>query len=174
LKGIEMRHREEASHDIKILNGLIETTLDSVDGYRLAAEEAPSRSLRASFGSRVSERQHVVDRLRERVRQLGGEPEDDGSILARAHRVFLCMRDRVDEHAIIAEVDHGESYLAGKWQAALGDDDLTEETRRLINGCYMSVQRGQEEWRRWHRVNGAGAGVGDAFELAGDAAGAVA
>ena len=27
------------AHDIKVLNGLIETTLDSADGYREAAEQ---------------------------------------------------------------------------------------------------------------------------------------
>lgn len=167
-----MLGREHCRHDIKVLNGLIETTLDSVDGYRLAAQEGPSRSLRAAFAARVNERQQVVYRLRERVRQLGGEPEDDGSILASAHRVFLCMRDRVDQNAILAEVDHGESYLAGKWQAALADDELTEDTRQLIHSCYVSIERGQQEWRRAHlEASGGGSSFGEAFEMAGDAAG---
>lgn len=166
-----MLEREHCRHDIKVLNGLIETTLDSVDGYHLAALEGPSRSLRAAFAAKVNERQQVVYRLRERVRQLGGEPASDGSILASAHRVFLCLRDRVDEDAILAEVDHGESYLAGKWQAALADDELTADTRQLINSCYVSIQRGREEWRRAHlEASGAGSSVGEAFEIAGDAA----
>lgn len=157
-----------AAHDIKVLNGLIESTLDSVDGYHLAAQEAPSRSLRAAFTARLSEREQVVHRLRERVRQLGGEPEDDGSILASAHRVFMCIRDRVDEDAILAEVDHGESYLAGRWQAALGDDELTADTRQLINGCYASIEHGHREWRRAHlnRSNG-GSRVGAVFAAGG-------
>lgn len=83
--------------------------------------------------------------------------------------MFLCMRDRVDEDAILAEVDHGESYLAGKWQAALAEDELTADTRQLINGCFVSIQRGHEEWRRTHLdSSGAGSSVGEAFEMAGE------
>lgn len=137
----------EAAHDIAVLNGLIETTLDSVDGYHRASLEAPSRNLRSAFAQRCRERELVVRRLRERVWQLGSEPEDEGTMLARAHRAFLFMRDRVDEDAVIAEVDHGESYLAGKWQSALADDRLTDDTRQLINGCYESVRQGHEQWR---------------------------
>ena len=31
------------AHDIKVLNGLIETTLDSADGYREAAAETETK-----------------------------------------------------------------------------------------------------------------------------------
>jgi uncharacterized protein (TIGR02284 family) len=164
---------EQVSHEIQVLNGLIETTLDSVDGYHRAAQEAPSRSLRASFMERVGERELVVRRLQERVRQLGGEPEDEGSLLASAHRAFLAIRDRTDPDAVMAEVDHGESYLAGKWQTALGDDRLSPDTLQLITRCYESVRLGHEEWRRVHlRSSTMGVCSGGLFEVAGQAAGA--
>ena len=146
----------EKSHDITVLNSLIETTIDSVDGYRRSAEEATNREFAAAFLDRAGEREQVVAQLRERVRELGGTPEEDGSILAAAHRQFLSLRDAVtssqDDHAVIAEVDRGETYLDTKWQAALEDGALSSETKQVIRQGYQSVHEGRMEWETAHRV----------------------
>jgi uncharacterized protein (TIGR02284 family) len=164
------------SHDITVLNSLIETTIDSVDGYRRSAQEATSSRFSAAFLERANEREQVVSQLRDRVRQLGGNPEDDGSVLAAAHRAFLSLRDKItgsDDTAVVAEVDHGESYLNGKWEAALRDDRLSAETRSLVQSCYDSVRRGHEEWRRAHEdMSGSGGSGGSGtFQSAGGTAG---
>ena len=143
----------DSSYDISVLNSLIETTIDSVDGYRRSAQEATNSRFSSSFLERANEREQVVSRLRERVRQLGGNPEDDGTVLGSAHRAFLSLRDKVtgsDDQSVIAEVDHGESYLDGKWQTALSDDRLTPESRSLIQELYSSVREGRDTFRRLH------------------------
>ena len=92
-------------HDIEVLNSLIETTIDSVDGYRRSAEEAKDHRFSSHFREWAGEREAVVARLRERVRELGGTPEEDGSLLAASHRQFLGLRDALtgrDDKAIIA------------------------------------------------------------------------
>ena len=155
----------DASGDIRVLNSLIETTIDSVDGYRRSAQEATNSRFSAEFLERANEREQVVSQLRDRVRQLGGNPEDDGSVLAAAHRAFLTLRDKVtgsDDKAVVAEVDHGESYLNGKWEAALRDGGLSAETRRLVQTCYDSVREGHQRWRRLHEdmAGTAGGGTG--------------
>lgn len=144
----------DKNQDINVLNSLIETTLDSVDGYRRSAEEASSSRFASEFMSRASEREQVVRQLQGEVRRLGGNPQDDGSVLAAAHRAFLTLRDRAtgsDDEAVIAEVDHGESYLRGKWETALKDDNLSPETRTLITTSWNSVREGQEKWRAVHQ-----------------------
>jgi uncharacterized protein (TIGR02284 family) len=143
----------DSTHDIGVLNSLIETTIDSVDGYRRSAQEATNSRFSAAFLERANEREQVVSQLRDRVRQLGGSPEDDGSVLAAAHRAFLSLRDRgtgSDDKSVIAEVDHGETYLDGKWQTALKDGKLSAETRSLVQRCYDSVREGRDTWRRVH------------------------
>ncbi len=144
----------DQDHDISVLNSLIETTLDSVDGYRRSAEEATASRFSSEFLSRASEREQVVRQLQDEVRRLGGNPEDDGSVLAAAHRAFLTIRDRAtggDDESVIAEVDHGESYLRGKWEAALQDDKVSPDTRSAITQCWNSVREGQEKWRAVHQ-----------------------
>jgi uncharacterized protein (TIGR02284 family) len=141
----------DQSHDISVLNSLIETTIDSIDGYQHSAAEVTNGRFAEIFRDRAREREQVVQKLRDRVRALGGTPESDGGILAAAHRQFLSLRDAVtgkDDQAVIAEVDRGESYLNGKWEAALADTALSDETLNLIRQCYESVRSGHEQWER--------------------------
>jgi uncharacterized protein (TIGR02284 family) len=152
-----------SSHDISVLNSLIETTIDSVDGYRRSAQEATNSRFSAQFLERANEREQVVSKLRDAVRSMGGNPEDDGSVLAAAHRAFLSLKDKVtgsDDKAIIAEVDHGESYLATKWEAALKDDQLSQQTRSVVQGCYDSVREGRDTFRRMHEDLSGSSGTG--------------
>src|SRR3712207_576614 len=107
-----MFNDSSSSHDVTVLNSLIETTIDSVDGYRHSAGEATNEQFAQIFRQRAQEREQVVQKLRERVSELGGTPEEEGGLLAAAHRQFLSLRDAVtgrDDKAIVAEVDRGES-----------------------------------------------------------------
>jgi len=144
----------DSDTDTITLNSLIETTLDSIDGYRRSAEVATNPRFASEFRARAAEREQVVAALRDEVRRQGGTPQDDGSVLAAAHRAFLTLRDTVtgsDDHAVIAEVDRGESYLNAKWEAALKDDRLSPQTRDVIGRSYDSIRAGHERWEQAHR-----------------------
>ena len=144
----------DRSHDIKVLNSLIETTIDSIDGYRHSATQTTNERFSEAFREWSSDREQVVSKLRDQVRALGGTPEDDGSLLGKMHRQFLSLRDSIsgrDDQAVIAEVDRGESYLDDKWQTALKDDQLSPETRDVIGSCYDSVRSGRQRWEQLHR-----------------------
>lgn len=137
-------------HDIETVNDLIKATIDSVDGYRSAAESADSGQFQSIFFERANERQRVAEDLRSYVQSLGAEPEDDGSILAGAHRAFMNLRDAVtglDDNAIIAEVERGEDHIKAKFETALEDNNLGTETRTLISRNYDSVKSGHDQMR---------------------------
>ena len=77
---------------------------------------------REIFRQRADERQQVVQKLREEVRRLGGEPEDSGSFLGKTHQRFEDLKAAItgrDEKSIINEVERGEDYLKEKFEAAL-------------------------------------------------------
>jgi hypothetical protein len=66
-----------------------------------------------------------------------------------------------DDKAIIAEVDHGETYLANKWEAALKDDGLSQQARSLVQQCYDSVREGRDTFRRLNEdLSGTSSGGG--------------
>ena len=78
----------DSNDQIKALNELIETTLDSVNGYEDSAKNIDNERLRETFRQRADERQQVVQELRTEVRRLGGDPEESGSLLGKAHQRF--------------------------------------------------------------------------------------
>ena len=88
-----------------------------------------------SSASRADERQQVVEELRAEVRRLGGDPEDDGSFLGKAHQRFEDLKAAItgrDEKAIINEVERGEDYLKEKFETALqsGEPERRNPDRR--------------------------------------------
>lgn len=138
----------DTNHDVKILNSLIATTLDSVDGYTEAAKDVDNARYGALFTARATERRQVVTDLQAEVRRLGGEPEDDGTALASAHRVFLDLKAKVtgqDDKAVVNEVERGEDHIKAKFDEALSDEKLAPETRAAILKANGSVQAGHDQ-----------------------------
>ncbi len=136
-------------HDIKVLNTLIETTLDSVDGYTEAAKDASNPGYKTLFQQRAAERRQIVNELQGTVRSLGGQPEDDGSVLASAHRVFVNLRDSLNkgDTGVIAEVERGEDFIKAKYEEALEDDDLSGSVLDAVTQAYGSVKSGHDQMR---------------------------
>ena len=138
----------EHSTEISTLNTLIATTIDSITGYEDSAQNIDNERFREIFRQRANERQQVVEQLRAEVRRLGGNPEDDGSFLGKAHQRFEDLKAAItgrDEKAIINEVERGEDYLKDKFEAALNSDELTGESRSVVERCYQSVRSGHDQ-----------------------------
>ena len=138
----------EHSETITTLNTLIATTIDSVNGYEDSAQNIDNERFREIFRERASERQEVVQKLREEVRRLGGNPEDDGSFMGKAHQRFEDLKAAItgrDEKAIVNEVERGEDYLKEKFETALEKGDLTGDSRSTVEQCYQTVRRGHDQ-----------------------------
>src|SRR5256885_8025909 len=138
----------EHSDAISTLNTLIATTIDSITGYEDSAQNIDNERFREVFRRRANERQDIVEQLRAEVRRLGGDPEDGGSFLGKAHQRFQDLKAAItgrDEKAIIDEVERGEDYLKSKFEAALKDGTLSGDTRAAVERCYQSVRAGHDQ-----------------------------
>jgi uncharacterized protein (TIGR02284 family) len=138
----------EHSDQISTLNTLIATTIDSINGYEDSAQNIDNERLREIFRQRANERQGVVESLRAEVRRLGGNPEDDGSFMGKAHQRFGDLKAAItgrDEKAIVNEVERGEDYIKGKFEAALNTDTLSGDSRAVVERCYQSVRSGHDQ-----------------------------
>src|SRR3546814_3793528 len=81
-----------SDHEISVLNGLIKTTLDSMKGFEDAAKDAENTQYATLFSDFARERSQVASQLQAEVRRLGGNPEDDSSLMAAAHRTFMNLK----------------------------------------------------------------------------------
>lgn len=134
-------------HDVSVLNTLITTTIDSAHGFERSAENADAARFQSMFQEFATERRQCVNDLQARVRQLGGDPADDGSLKADVHRRWLDMKNAITgtgDKSVIEEVERGEDYIKDKYETALKDDELSAETRMVITKAYDSVRRGHD------------------------------
>ncbi len=134
-------------HDISVLNSLIKTMLDSRKGFRDAAEDATSSRFGEIFAEFAADRSNVASQLQAEVRRLGGNPEDDSSFLAAAHRTFMNLKTAItgkDDKAIVEEVERGEDYIKGKFEAAMNDRELSPETGQVVAQAFASVRAGHD------------------------------
>lgn len=134
--------------DVGVLNTLIATLLDSVDGYQKSAGDIDNQALADKFNARARERQSAVTKLQAAVAAAGGNPEDDGTLLGGAHRVFQSLKEAVtgrDDKAIVAEIERGEDYLKAKFETALAEVDLSPTARAAADDAWQSVRAGHDE-----------------------------
>jgi uncharacterized protein (TIGR02284 family) len=136
-----------SDHDIHVLNSLIKTTLDSRKGFLDAAEGAENTHFASFFADFADRRSQAASALQSEVRRLGGNPEDDSSFLAAAHRTFMNLKEMFvsrDDKAIVEEVERGEDYIKGKFEEALVDDDLSPSARAAVEDAFQSVRAGHD------------------------------
>lgn len=134
--------------DATVLNTLIATLFDSIDGYEKSAGEVRDPTLAQKFTSRAQERRSAVTGLQAAVRSAGGEPEDDGSLAGATHRVFLNLKHAVtggDDTALVNEIERGEDYLKAKFETALKSTDLSAPSRGAVQTAWESVRAGHDE-----------------------------
>jgi uncharacterized protein (TIGR02284 family) len=138
------------SHEISTLNGLIATAFDSIDGFTVAAENAKDEHLGEIFRAHSNERRAVVRSLQAEVLSLGGEPEEQGTVLAGLRRNFLKLKTAVtrnDLRAILDEVERGEDHLEAMFESALADDALPLPLKAVIRHGFAVVRDGHGEMR---------------------------
>ncbi|WP_339693339.1 PA2169 family four-helix-bundle protein [uncultured Parasphingorhabdus sp.] len=117
-----------------ILNDILETLIDSAHGYEKAAEIADRTTFKNFFSRRAASRRAMAASVRNEITALGGTAENDGTILASAHRVFMGLSAALQDNdeAAIEAVETGEEYLRMKFEKALERDELSVSAKTLL------------------------------------------
>ena len=134
--------------DVTLLNTLTTTLIDSINGYRDAAANSETGRFQQLFREMADERSMVAEDLRAEVRRLGGHPPEGGSLAGKTHQRWLDLKAAItgrDDKAIINEVERGEDYLKGKFKSAVSSDDLSAESRTVVERAYQSVLKGHDK-----------------------------
>ncbi|MCQ8186425.1 ferritin-like domain-containing protein [Parvularcula maris] len=125
------------------LKSVLTRVVDSADGYESAAESADNGSFAVMFRERAQERRNFATEIRSHLQASGENIEEDGSLLAAAHRAFTDIRDAVtggrDDGAILNEVARGESTLLNEYEDALKDLPQTDPAYDLLARQRQSV-----------------------------------
>ena len=106
---------------ISTLNNLIETCKDGQNGFQTAAEGVQNSNLKSVFYEFGQQRAKYVGELQGLVRELGGDPENSGSVAATLHRGWINIKSAVtgqDDAAILNEAERGEDIAKNAYEKA--------------------------------------------------------
>ncbi len=134
---------------ISILNNLIETCRDGQNGFQAAAEGITQTDVKKLFAQYSQQRAQFVGELQGMVRQLGGDPENTGSVAAALHRGWINIKSVVtgkDEHNILEECERGEDSAKKNYEDAL-KENIPAHISNLISQQYDTIRETHDRIR---------------------------
>jgi uncharacterized protein (TIGR02284 family) len=146
----------DTNNDVTVLNSLIKTLNDSIQGYQESAKDIGNQRFATLFQERAQERQQVVTELQAAVARMGGDPDAGGSLLGAAHHAFVNLKSTItgkDDDAVLAEVQRGEEYLRDKFDTAIAEGGLSPTARDVVQEAAQSVRQGADQIRQFNAAN---------------------
>jgi uncharacterized protein (TIGR02284 family) len=134
---------------ISTLNGLLEISRDGEQGFRTCAEGVQTPSLKAMFEGAARRCAEGAAELETKIRSLGGEPAQGGSITGSMHRAWTNIKSTItgmNEHAVLVECERGEDAAKAAYEAAL-QKNLPADVRTLVERQYQGVKANHDRVR---------------------------
>lgn len=140
---------------ISTLNNLIETCKDGQNGFQTAAEGIERADIKSVFYEYSKQRAQFAGELQSLVKELGGDPEESGSLAASVHRGFINIKSVVtgkDETAILEECERGEDIAVKAYKDAM-EANLSGAASELVSRQYQSVKEAHDRVRDLRNAN---------------------
>lgn len=129
-----------------VFKSLVDTTFDSVEGYRKAAEKADNPQLQQALTNRCQQREQTLQQMNAELERQGDELVTQGTLMGEAHQMWQSITSAFEsnDEAAAERVEEGEDYLRGKFEAALGSDQLEASERAIVQQAYDDICRGEQ------------------------------
>lgn len=138
----------DIKNTVEILNDLIETLRDGQHGYKTAADDVEAPELAQMFNRYSEQRAEFVTELQTRVRSLGADVEESGSVAGSMHRGWINIKSALstnEPHAVLAEAERGEDAAVDDYEKALSNEDLDLASRDIITRQYQEVKSAHDK-----------------------------
>ncbi|MFG0255135.1 MAG: PA2169 family four-helix-bundle protein, partial [Rhodopirellula sp. JB053] len=134
---------------INKLQKLIRANIDSYNGFHESAEELSDEKLATLFRSIGDERSAMASELQQYVEFNGKDAEDDGSVAAKTHRIWINIRGKLnggDSHVILIEAERGEDHIKEAYEDVL-KETAGSAMNDVLSAQYAKVKAGHDKIR---------------------------
>lgn len=141
-------------HLVDVLNDLLETCYDGLEGFRTAAATVSQPDAISLCQAKAQRLDDAASQLYAVIREHGGQPVEHGHPQARVHRGWIHLRaalaERTDD-AVLAEVQRGEQESLRRYRHALSKDlpsavhDLVADQLADVEETLAQVARVREK-----------------------------
>jgi uncharacterized protein (TIGR02284 family) len=118
--------------DIRVLEQLLVSCQDGVEGYRRAAGDVEDEHVRRFLEHAAAEREEIASVMTNALVALGYKPAHHGSALGAVHRRWIDVVARArSTSAILHECQRGERETLAAFSSAAGRE-LREDVREVV------------------------------------------
>ena len=136
---------------IETLNELLTKAYDAEQGYEKAAERAASSPMLAQFFKDQSSLRLTIGKsLKSLISKYGGEPDKGASVAAKAHQIWITMRDFVeggDDEAVLKECERGEKEALEEYNEAMATPGLPADVLEALSDHRSKISEALETIR---------------------------
>lgn len=132
---------------IDTLNDLLESCRDGEYGFDTSAEHVKSGELKTMLMRHAGECREAGLELQSLIRQLGGVPDDAGSVSGALHRGWVSVRGMLSGHsdlAMLEECERGEDTAVARYRKAL-KQNLPSSIRPVVERQAQGAQRNHDQ-----------------------------
>lgn len=128
-----------------VFKSLTDTTFDSVEGYRKAAEKADNPQLEQALNQRCQQREQTLQQMNAQLGRQGDELVTEGTVTGEAHQMWASISSAFEDNdeAAAERVEEGEDYIASKFSEALDSDQLEAQERPVVQQAYDEISQGE-------------------------------
>lgn len=129
-----------------VFKSLVDTTFDSVEGYRKAAELANDPQLQQQLTERLGQREQTLNQMNAELQRQGDDLVTKGTFAGEMHQMWQSITSAFEsnDEAAAERVEEGEDYLRSKFEAALKSDQLEASERGVVQAAYDDICRGEQ------------------------------
>ena len=131
-----MTNEETIETLIETLNDLLTKAYDAEQGYEKAAERAASSPMLAQFFKDQSALRLTIGKsLKTLIAKYGGEPDKGSSVAAKAHQIWITVRDFAeggDDEAVLKECERGEEEALEEYDEAMATAGLPADVLEAL------------------------------------------
>ncbi len=134
---------------VEHLQKLIRANIDSYNGFHESAGEIDNAVLASLFKQLGDQRSELASELQDFVEFNGKEAEEDGSVAAKTHRVWINIRSKInsgDPHVILVEAERGEDYIKEAYEDVL-QQTAGSAMNAVLMEQYRTVKSGHDKIR---------------------------
>ncbi len=117
------------------LEEILEKNRDAEKGYKKAAENADSNSLKGYFERKSAERRSFNEKLKTRMVTAYDEIDDDGSFTGTVHRAWMDLKALLsgdNDEAMLEEAIRGDKAAIEEYDEILEDRNLPADIEQLF------------------------------------------
>lgn len=127
------------SADVKSLNAFLQNELSAVEAYHTCIKSLKDERVATGLADLQSSHQRRAMLLREKILELGGEPEDSSGLWGSFAKMVEGGASLLGDNSALSALEEGEDR--GRDNYIEKSDDLSPELQRFVNAELLPEQR---------------------------------